>query len=101
VTGLGYSLVYPGFGVEAVRRAPPEARGLAVGAYTAFLDLALGIANPGLGLIASRAGLGSVFLVSTLVVLCAAAIAMGLAFRSRGDALAVLEDGRRVHRLAA
>jgi MFS family permease len=101
VTGLGYSLVYPGFGVEAVRRAPPEARGLAVGAYTAFLDLALGIANPGLGLIASRAGLGSVFLVSTLVVLCAAAIAMGLAFRSRGNALAVLEDGRRVHRLAA
>jgi MFS family permease len=45
VTGLGYSLVYPGFGVEAVRHAPPQSRGLAMGAYTAFLDLALGLAN--------------------------------------------------------
>src|SRR5215210_2780466 len=53
VTGFGYSLVYPGFGVEAVRRAPAESRGLAMGAYTAFLDLALGLANPALGLAAS------------------------------------------------
>ncbi len=78
VTGFGYSLVYPGFGVEAVRRAPSQSRGLAMGAYTAFLDLALGLANPALGLIASRAGLRGVYLVSTLVVLCAAAIAVRL-----------------------
>ena len=78
VTGFGYSLVYPGFGVEAVRHAPPRSRGLAMGAYTAFLDLALGVANPALGLVASGAGLGGVYLVSTLVVLCAAAIAVQL-----------------------
>ena len=30
VTGFGYSLVYPGFGVEAVRHAPPQSRGLAL-----------------------------------------------------------------------
>jgi len=78
VTGFGYSLVYPGFGVEAVHRAPPQSRGLAMGAYTAFLDLALGLANPALGLVASGAGLGAVFLVSTLVVLCAAVIAVRL-----------------------
>jgi MFS family permease len=78
VTGFGYSLVYPGFGVEAVRHAPPQSRGLAMGAYTAFLDLALGVANPALGLVASGAGLGGVYLVSTLVVLCAAAIAVQL-----------------------
>jgi MFS family permease len=75
VTGIGYSLVYPGFGIEAVRRAPPESRGLAMGAYTACLDLALGIAGPALGLIAGRAGLGAVFLASALAVLCAAAVA--------------------------
>lgn len=73
VTGLGYSLVYPGFGVEAVRRAPAESRGLAMGAYTAFLDLALGFANPVLGLVASHTGLKEVFLVSALVVMGAAA----------------------------
>jgi MFS family permease len=78
VTGFGYSLVYPGFGVEAVRHAPPQSRALAMGAYTAFLDLALGLANPALGLVASGAGLGAVFLVSMLVVLCAAAIALPL-----------------------
>src|SRR5882724_4870046 len=79
-TGFGYSLVYPGLGAEAVRRAPPQSRGLAMGAYTAFLDLALGFGSPALGLIAGWAGLGSVFLASTLTVLCAAAIAVRLLF---------------------
>jgi MFS family permease len=69
LTGLGYSLVYPGFGLEAVLRVPADSRGLAMGAYTAFLDLALGAGGPLLGLIASGAGLGSVFLVSALAAL--------------------------------
>ena len=77
-TGLGYSLVYPGFGLEAVKLAPPEAKGLAMGAFTAFLDLALGLASPALGLIATHAALDSVFLVSALVVLTAAFVAIRL-----------------------
>jgi MFS family permease len=80
LTGFGYSLVYPGFGVEAVSRAPAQHRGLAMGAYTAFLDLALGIASPALGLIANEAGIASVFLVSTLAVLSAAGIAIRLLY---------------------
>lgn len=78
LTGFGYALVFPGFGVEAVRRGPPESRGVAMGAYTACLDLALGIAGPGLGLVASAAGLGTVFLVSAVIVLGAAPIAVRL-----------------------
>lgn len=78
LTGFGYSLVYPGFGVEALRRSPAESRGLAMGAYTAFLDLSLGIASPALGLVASGFGLGAVFLTSALVVACAAVIAAQL-----------------------
>ena len=78
LTGFGYSLVYPGFGVEAVRRAPAQSRGLAMGAYTAFLDLTLGIASPALGLIGGVAGIGSVFLASAVVVFCAAAVALRL-----------------------
>jgi len=80
LTGFGYSLVFPGLGVEAVRRAPSQSRGLAMGAYTAFLDVALGFGSPVLGLIAGWTGLGSVFLVSALTVLCAAAIAARLLF---------------------
>lgn len=78
LSGLGYALVYPGYGVEAVRRAPVESRGLAMGAYTAFLDLALGLANPLLGAVASGISVRAVFLVSALVVLCSAFIAVRL-----------------------
>jgi MFS family permease len=74
LTGLGYSLVYPGLGVEAIRRVPPGSRGLAMGAYTAFLDLSLGLSSPALGLVASGAGLSAVFGASALVVLASAAI---------------------------
>jgi MFS family permease len=99
LTGFGYSLVYPGFGVEAVRRAPPQSRGLAMGAYTAFLDLTLGLAIPALGLLASLAGLGMVFLASMLLVLSAAFIAMRLlhAPQIKGDRN---EGSRRDDRVA-
>src|SRR4051812_28394334 len=75
LTGLGYSLVYPGLGVEAVRRAPADSRGLAMGAYTAFLDVALGFGTPALGLLANVAGLGAVFLARAVAALGAAPIA--------------------------
>jgi MFS family permease len=78
LTGLGYALVYPGLGVEAVRRVPAQSRGLAMGSYTAFFDLGLFIASPALGLIASGLGLHAVFLASAVTVLLAAAVALRL-----------------------
>jgi predicted MFS family arabinose efflux permease len=81
-TGFGYALVYPGLGVEAVRRTPRESRGLAMGAYTVFLDVALGFGTPVLGLIGSWAGLGAVFLVSALIVLVGSAFAARLVLSS-------------------
>lgn len=78
LTGFGYALVFPGLGVEAVRRAPPANQGLAMGAYTACLDIALGIAGPLLGVVASGAGLDAVFEVSALVVFASAPIALVL-----------------------
>jgi hypothetical protein len=50
LAGFGVSLVHPGFGVEAVLRVPVQSRGMVMGAYTAFLDLAQGLASPALGL---------------------------------------------------
>ncbi|CCH07582.1 Xanthine transporter,putative [Achromobacter xylosoxidans NH44784-1996] len=78
IAGFGYSLVYPGLGVEAVRGTSPENRGLAMGIYTAFLDVAMAIGSPALGWIAGQAGLGAVFIASALVVLCTAGIAVRL-----------------------
>lgn len=78
LTGFGYALVYPGLGLEAVRRAPPGSRGLVMGVYTVFLDVALGFGPPALGLIAGWSGLGAVFLVSAATVLGASMIALRL-----------------------
>jgi MFS family permease len=62
LTGFGFSLVYPGFGVEAVGR----------------VDLAQGLASPTLGLIAAGASLNVLFLASAITVLCAAPVAWWL-----------------------
>lgn len=55
LSGLGYSLVYPGFGVD--------------------LDLSLGVLGPALGLVAGGAGIGTVYLVTTIIVLLSGAVA--------------------------
>jgi MFS family permease len=78
LTGLGYALVYPALGVEAVRRAPPQSRGLVMGMYTAFLDIALGFGTPALGFIAGPHELGTVFLASALAALAVMAFAFWL-----------------------
>jgi MFS family permease len=82
LSGLGYSLVYPGLGVEAVRRTPPAHRGLAMGTYTAFLDIALGLTSPALGYAASVAGLPAVFLMSAIGVLGTVPVAVALMLQS-------------------
>ena len=81
LTGFGFSLVYPGFGVEAVHRVPAQSRGLAMGAYTAFLDLAQGLASPALGLMATGANLNVIFLASAVTVVGAALVAAWLMAR--------------------
>lgn len=75
LTGFGYSLVYPALGVEAVKRVPAQNRGLAMGAYTAFLDVALGFGTPALGFLAQSTDLGSAFIASALAALGTAGIA--------------------------
>jgi MFS family permease len=82
LTGFGYSLVYPGLGIEAVRLIPPQSRGLAMGAYSAFLDVALGFGTPALGFLGDRAGLGAVFGASLVGALCSGAIAAALLARA-------------------
>jgi MFS family permease len=85
LTGFGYSLVYPALGVEAVRLVPAQNRGLAMGAYTAFLDIALGFGTPALGLLADHTGLGSVFAASMLAALGSAGIAVALLRKARAS----------------
>jgi len=78
LTGFGYSLAFPGFGVEAVRRAPPQSRGVAMGAYVAFLDIALGITGPALGAVAGAWNMGAVYLAGAVAVGLSLLVAVGL-----------------------
>jgi MFS family permease len=64
LTGLGYSLIFPSLGVEAVRRVPAEGRGVALGAFLACFDLGLGAAGPATGLVASGFGLPASFIAA-------------------------------------
>jgi len=66
LAGGGFSLVFPAVGVEAVKSIGPENRGSALGAYTVFLDLSLGLSGPLLGLIANRGGYSVLFLIAAL-----------------------------------
>ncbi|WP_017254835.1 arabinose transporter [Pseudomonas tolaasii] len=81
LTGFGYSLAFPGFGVEAIRRASPQTRGLAMGAYVAFLDIALGISSPLAGALAGAAGVASVYLAGAVAVACSVVVAWALLAR--------------------
>lgn len=81
LVGGGYAIAFQGFGVEAVRRAPPESRGAAMGAYVAFQDLAMVTSAPLGGLLAQWAGVGSVYLAAALGALAAAALAWSMRTR--------------------
>lgn len=74
LTGLGFSLVFPALGVEALRQVPAQNRGAALAAYSAFFDLALGLIGPMAGLVANYFGYASIFLCGALGGLVAIAM---------------------------
>ena len=80
--GIGYSLVYPGLGIEALNNSTAQNRGMAMGIYTAFLDIAMALGSPILGWVGGRFGLDSIFLVGAIVVLSTAIVAILLLKRS-------------------
>jgi predicted MFS family arabinose efflux permease len=73
-TGLGYSLVFPSLGVEAMKRVSSDHRGMVIGVYLACFDLGLAIAGPTAGIVVHQFGLPSAFLVAGLGALLSMAL---------------------------
>ncbi|KAK66674.1 hypothetical protein L573_1154, partial [Bordetella holmesii H620] len=76
--GLGCSMVFPSMGREVVMRVEPAQRATALGAFSAFQDLAYGLTGPLAGLLADRSGYGHVFLIGALAAAAGLMLAMGL-----------------------
>ena len=82
-TGIGFSLIFPAFGVEAVKSIAPQRRGTALGAYSAFFDVALAVTSPLAGLVANSFGYQNIFALGAVGTVTAIAIA-AWGIRSRG-----------------
>jgi MFS family permease len=82
LTGFGFSLAFPSFGVEAIRRVPPQNRGVALGAYTACFDLAMGVGVPLLGMVVGTFGYDAAFAVGAATGAASLVIAIVLGRRA-------------------
>ncbi|MGD0307075.1 MAG: MFS transporter [Candidatus Acidiferrales bacterium] len=89
VTAVGFSLVFPGLGVEAVRGVEVVNRGSVLGIFTAFFDLALGVSGPAAGVIVTHAGYHAVFLFGAVMGMAALVVTYALYRRAPrlGDAI--------------
>jgi MFS family permease len=72
LTGIGFSLIFPALGVEAVSRVSMNNRGAALSAYSVFIDVALGITGPLGGWIVSGGRYGPMFAIAAGLSLAAA-----------------------------
>ena len=69
ITGLGFSLIFPALGYEAIKGVSASNKGAALGAYGLFIDISLGITGPLIGFVANHFGLNYIYPFSASVVL--------------------------------
>jgi MFS family permease len=79
-----------------VNRVPAGNRGAALGAYSAFLDLSLGITGPVAGLIVTGFSYPAIFLFAALSAVVAMAIALALQRTLRGQSAQLVTAAQSV-----
>lgn len=84
LSGAGFSLLFPALGVGAVEQVGPENRGAAIGAFSVFLDIAIGVSGPLLGLVIPLWGYGVLFQITAVCCVLGAGLCLVLQRRQRG-----------------
>ncbi|RDS80341.1 MFS transporter [Dyella psychrodurans] len=86
IAGLGFSLVFPALGVEAVNRVPKHSRGSALGVYSVFMDVAMAVTGPVGGWIAGGMSYNAVYGFAAMAAVAAVMLAWVLhAQAARGE----------------
>jgi MFS family permease len=75
VVGIGFSMLFPSLALMVVGEVEDDRRGSALGAFTAFFDIGVGLGAPIAGLTASLAGYSAVFYLSAAAALGTALLA--------------------------
>jgi MFS family permease len=75
VVGVGFSMLFPSLALMVVGEVEDERRGSALGAFTAFFDVGVGLGGPIAGVTASLAGYPAVFLLAAVAALGTAVLA--------------------------
>jgi MFS family permease len=74
VMGTGFSLLYPSLALMVVEAAGEERRGSALGGFTAFFDIGMGLGAPLIGAIVALAGYAAGFWTGVAFALAGAAL---------------------------
>jgi MFS family permease len=75
VVGVGFSMLFPSLALMVVGEVGDDRRGSALGAFTAFFDIGVGLGGPLAGAVASLAGYPAVFFLAAAAALCTAWLA--------------------------
>lgn len=75
IVGVGFSMLFPSLALMVVGDVGDDRRGTAMGAFTAFFDIGVGLGGPICGVTAALAGYPAVFVLSAVAALATAALA--------------------------
>ena len=82
--GAGFSLLFPALALLVVNHVPEQRRGVAMGTFTAFFDLGMGVGGPLTGAAAALGGYSAAFALAAACALGTVVVAVSLRTRTTG-----------------